>query len=1367
MMNVFGPASLLDLVKGLRSATDSNAYGTYIISSSFFLLLSFHSFTNLIRLSPLLLLDLIVAKSIQDIKDELKNRDIAVKATALQKLTYLQQLGHDMNWASFQIIEVMSQERFGLKRIGFLAAAQSFHEKTDVIVLTTALLKKEFSAKSAYEIGLAVSTLASIATEDLSRDLLSDVVSMLTSSRPYIRKKATLVLFKLYTKYPQGLRLTFDHLKRRLSDDVASVISCAINVICELARKKPSNYLSLAPELFTLMTSSTNNWMLIKIAKLMSALVQEEPRLARKLLEPLANIVQTTPAKSLMYECISTLTFALQHTKKADGTDAKNVPAVVRLCTDRLREFVRDPDQNLKYLGLSGLVQLMKSHPRVVAEHRELVLQCLTDEDVTIRLRALELIAGMVTRRNLEDIVKSLMTHLEEADGHYQDELINKIIFICSRDKYAYLADFSWYVGVLAKLAYIGGAKNSATIAGQLLDVAVRVEDVRPFAVQTLLPFLGDPVLFQNARVSYKTSQESSSNNADPAAAAASASASSDGSSVAAFSSARAGEGQVLYAAAWTVGEYCSIIPAKLHGAVLDALLQPTVAKLPPAVQAVYVQCALKVVSAAAQSASSAGTQEASERFLELATSVVARLTPFSQSTDVEVQERACLVQQLLATLGVPYTPPPPSEAALAAAATAAAAKAESDLLSLMSGGDASGAAAAAAAPVTAATVANSLPPLDFKLDRVTAVLSNLFSEALKPVNPTAQSRVPVPEGLNLDSWINPAENVPEVADKGFSYNYISFEDSFGMSSAEEDDEENVGSSKKGRSRRQEGGVGNGADEEDDEWFSSMQKKNKARDRELWGGDDDEDDGKKKGKKGKKGKGDDDEKPKKNNGVRDPFMLAKDSSKGRSGTQTSDIDVDSIPIKTLSVDSLKPNALDVSIFGDFGGKKSKAGAADGKKKKKKNVDDDDDAPAGGRSFKIVDDDDMPEGAVVQTKSSSVNKSFDALANVDLTTPLGEDEVLQTRTHRGVRDPAALQSVGTKKGKGRARVLGTGDDDAPPAPAPEEKGGDKKKKKASKGDEKGDEKEGKKSKKSDEKAEKADDKEGKKAKKAEKAAPTPGVGDSAAAEPPFMLPLCLDKIIRLSYAVSGASDGACTLYFRIEPKSAKKTVDYIDVSFADASLVKDGGAAGADAGSFRLCKDLKVKEKDKKVAKKGSVTLNVADPLVSFTVGLKISYLVTGAKTPATIDGSALVRASSLLVPHAIDSASFQNVMTTEGKSFITKQGLVPLITAGAPADGGVEATFTVILGIFRAVAVSRAPGSKQALLYSKTLGTASAPSTHIAGLLKADGGNFQVTIKSFIEGHADRILQEITEAVSIASKQAEKDAKKSADKDDD
>jgi AP-3 complex subunit delta len=108
-------------------------------------------------------------------------------------------------------------------------------------------------------------------------------------------------------------------------------------------------------------------------------------------------------------------------------------------------------------------------------------VQCLVDEDVTIRLRALELITGMVTRRNLPDIVKRLLELLETAEvrhcgrlrlqpgtqtahdhvpstrshasfqGHFRDELIEKVVFMCSRDKFAYLADFAWYISVLVK----------------------------------------------------------------------------------------------------------------------------------------------------------------------------------------------------------------------------------------------------------------------------------------------------------------------------------------------------------------------------------------------------------------------------------------------------------------------------------------------------------------------------------------------------------------------------------------------------------------------------------------------------------------------------------------------------------------------------------------------------------------------------------------------------------------------------------------------------------------------------------------------------------------------------------------------------
>lgn len=348
--------------------------------------------------------------------------------------------GYNVSWAAFAIVEVMSQARFAHKRIGCLAANQvgtvllcnhegiilkqffyqSFDETTDVILLTTNLFKKEFtsiSMNNQYEIGLAINCLANIATKDLARDCISDLVTLMNHSKPYIRKKAVLAMYKLYVKFPQGLRLTFDKLKERLDDAESSVVSTAVNVICELANKNAKNYLAMAPKFFKLLTSSSNNWMLIKVVKLLGSLVSEEPRLARKLLEPMATIIRSTGAKSLQFECIFTVTEALPHTRREDGTETANAAAVVRLCSDYLRGFVEDSDQNLKYLGLVGLANLMKSSPRSVVEHRDLVLLCLGDEDVTIRKKALELLAGIVSRKSLVELVR----HLMEVSSHRHD----------------------------------------------------------------------------------------------------------------------------------------------------------------------------------------------------------------------------------------------------------------------------------------------------------------------------------------------------------------------------------------------------------------------------------------------------------------------------------------------------------------------------------------------------------------------------------------------------------------------------------------------------------------------------------------------------------------------------------------------------------------------------------------------------------------------------------------------------------------------------------------------------------------------------------------------------------------------------------
>lgn len=88
-----------------------------------------------------------------------------------------------MSWASFHVLEVMSYSVFALKRIGYLAATQCFHEDTDVLMLTTQLLKKDLLSSNGYESCIAINCLSCIVTPDLGRDLVSDIVTLLNSQK--------------------------------------------------------------------------------------------------------------------------------------------------------------------------------------------------------------------------------------------------------------------------------------------------------------------------------------------------------------------------------------------------------------------------------------------------------------------------------------------------------------------------------------------------------------------------------------------------------------------------------------------------------------------------------------------------------------------------------------------------------------------------------------------------------------------------------------------------------------------------------------------------------------------------------------------------------------------------------------------------------------------------------------------------------------------------------------------------------------------------------------------------------------------------------------------------------------------------------
>lgn len=641
-----------------------------------------------------------ISECIEEIKQELKQDNMAVKANAINKLCYLEMLGYDISWAAFNIIEVMSSTKFTFKRIGYLAASQSFHEGTDVVMLTTNMIRKDLCSQNMYETGIALSGLSCFLTPDLARDLGNEIMSLMTSSKPYIRKKAVQIMYKIFLKYPDALRPAFPRLKEKLDDPESSVQAAAVNVICELARKNPKNYLSLAPIFFKLMTVSTNNWVLIKIIKLFGALTPLEPRLGKKLIEPLTNLINSTSAMSLLYECINTVLAVLI----SISSGQPNHNSAIQICLQKLRILIEDSDQNLKYLGLLAMSKILLTNPKSVQTHKDLIMQCLDDKDESIRLRSLDLLYGMVSKKNLMEIIKKLIFHMNKAEGsHYRDELLAKIVDICSQNNYQHVTNFEWYVSVLVELTRMEGTRHGKLLSSQMLDVAIRVESIRPFMVSQMSILLDNIHVFTSTTITpslARNQKDSNTNTTDIC--------------------------EVLYSACWICGEFAEHLQNPSR--TMEAMLKSKSNHLPGHIQSAFVQNIFKLYSHLiskiySESLTSVDTVKLSDEDFDeckrLTEYVMSGISAFEQNADIEVQERACTMVQILKYIQ---------------------------------------------------KILEKYERSNEEAPRIDLEIACLFEGELNPVAAKAQKKVPIPEGLDLDEWINDPPSDPEDNNTGMEH---------------------------------------------------------------------------------------------------------------------------------------------------------------------------------------------------------------------------------------------------------------------------------------------------------------------------------------------------------------------------------------------------------------------------------------------------------------------------------------------------------------------------------------------------------------------------------------------------------------------
>ncbi|CAI6341463.1 unnamed protein product [Periconia digitata] len=611
--------------------------------------------------------------SIKECRKEIRSNDMDLKSTALMKLTYLEMFGHDMSWASFNVLEVMSSQKYRHKRTGYLSAVQSFRRDTEVLMLAENQLKKDISSPTPTVISLPLIAIPHVINPSMANSVLSDLLPRLTHSHAAIRKKTVATLYRLALVYPETLRPAWPKIRERLQDEHEnpSVTAAIVNVVCELGWRRPQDFLPLAPRLFELLVEGGNNWMAIKLIKLFATLTPIEPRLIKKLLPPLTKIIRETGAMSLLYECINGI---IQGgiLEAVEGTTEGE--EVARLCVGKLRGMmVIEGDANLKYVALLAFDKIVRSHPYLVSQQQDVILECIDDPDISIRMRALDLVVGMVNSENLNAIVGRLMRQLrnapiasaaddpnndrgrntgvipyadeEDSDAEeslrpheqtsnqppplpedYRVSVIKRILEMCSRDTYSNITDFEWYIDVLIQLVRVSPAINAtlttdedetestddvgSSIGRELQNVAVRVKSLRSEAVEA-----AQSLVFVDRRDQM-------------------------------FPSSGNGGLGVLEYAGWLVGEYANYLTQPEP--VLNSILHSSTVQLPSKTLAVYLQALPKVFASLASNDQLSWTPERQTLMSLLMARIIHFLEPLSTHPSLEVQERAVEYLELM-----------------------------------------------------------------------------------------------------------------------------------------------------------------------------------------------------------------------------------------------------------------------------------------------------------------------------------------------------------------------------------------------------------------------------------------------------------------------------------------------------------------------------------------------------------------------------------------------------------------------------------------------------------------------------------------------------------------------------------------------
>eukprot|EP01041_Mallomonas_annulata_P008450 gene8450-17422_t len=434
----------------------------------------------------------VIAKECALIRTAIKEEQEQFRHRNVAKLMYIHMLGYPTHFGQMECLKLISAPTFPEKRIGYLGLTLLLTESTEVLTLVTNSLKIDLSNPNQYIVALSLIAIGNLSTQDMARDLASDVEKLLKANNSYLRKKAALATIRLLRKEPDLIEHMSDRIVALLKDRAHGVLITGIQLITEVIEMLPeyaTSYARLVPSLVRLLrnfismgyspehdvSGITDPFLQVKILRLLKYLGKGNEEASDQMNDVLAQVATNTETaknagNAILYECVLTI-------MEVESDSGLRVLAV-----NILGRFLLNRDNNIRYVALNTLSKVVSEDIAAVQRHRNTIVDCLKDSDISIRHRALELIYQLVNEQNVTALVTELLNYLVVAQSEHKASLVSKLMQVIE----SYSPSKKWRVDtIITMLTIAGNHCDESTPRTSILFLA-QADGLQGYAVHRL-----------------------------------------------------------------------------------------------------------------------------------------------------------------------------------------------------------------------------------------------------------------------------------------------------------------------------------------------------------------------------------------------------------------------------------------------------------------------------------------------------------------------------------------------------------------------------------------------------------------------------------------------------------------------------------------------------------------------------------------------------------------------------------------------------------------------------------------------------------------------------------------------------------------